>query len=63
MTIYSNKSPKEQPKEFWDNMMKDGLVNDTNAVSVMCAEDGMLPEEAAKYSFRPIDTNCSVYHY
>ena len=53
MVVISDKSPIEQTKEFYDMMMKDGLINKTNAVSVMCAEDSMLEEEAHKFSYRP----------
>lgn len=53
MIIYSDKGPKDQPEEFYDNLIKTGLNNETNAVSVICAEDGMLPNEASKFSFRP----------
>lgn len=63
MIIYNDKEPKDQPKEFYDDLIKTGLNNENNAVSVMCAEDGMLPNEASKFSFRHQDTNCSIYHY
>jgi hypothetical protein len=63
MIIYSDKGPKDQPKEFYENLIKTGLNNETNAVSVICAEDGMIPTEASKFSFRTADTNCNIYHY
>lgn len=58
MVAISDKSPREQTKDFYDNLVKQHIVTTNgdyrnNAVTVMCAEDSMLEEEAHKFSFIP----------